>query len=162
MSPVTVHHMEAVFSIVRKIYELEPADPMEDLDVNAAVWGIFLNATLQTAVHLGQDHEANLRFVKNNLWNSVGQLFNDTGNIGMKTIVFKELTWISTSLSYSRAYQITNAKNLRLLRLCALFGKMGDGPIATWKSKIKWYSEKHSRQGTESHRRYADGVREEK
>ena len=59
MSPATVHHMEAVFSIVRKIYEREPDDPMDDLDVNMAIWGIFLNTTLQAAVHLGQDCEAN-------------------------------------------------------------------------------------------------------
>ena len=31
-------------------------------------------------------------------------------------------------------------QNLRLLRLCALCGENGDDPIATWKSKIKWYS----------------------
>ena len=46
MSPATVPHMETVFSIVRKIYEREPADPMEDLDVNVGIWGIFLNTTL--------------------------------------------------------------------------------------------------------------------
>ena len=51
---------------------------MDDLDVNMAIWGIFLNATLRAAVHLGQDYEANLRYVKNHLWNSVGQLFNGT------------------------------------------------------------------------------------
>ena len=33
MSPATVHHMEAVFSIVRKIYERGPDDPTDDLDV---------------------------------------------------------------------------------------------------------------------------------
>ena len=32
-------------------------------------------------------------------------------------------------------------QSLRLLRLCTLCGKMGDEPIATWKSKIKWYPE---------------------
>ena len=72
MSPATVHHMEAVFSIVRKIYEREPDDPMDDLNVNMAIWGILLNTTLQAAVHLGQDYEANLRFVMNHFWNSVG------------------------------------------------------------------------------------------
>ena len=45
---------------------------MDDLDVNMADWGIFLNATLRAAVHLGHDYEANLRYVKNNLWNCVG------------------------------------------------------------------------------------------
>ena len=49
--------METVFSIVRKIYEREPADPMEDLDVNAAIGCKFLHTTLQAAVHLGQDYD---------------------------------------------------------------------------------------------------------
>ena len=65
MSPATVHHMEAVFSVVRKIHERGPDDLVDELDVNMAICGIFLNITLQAAVHLGQDYEANLRFVKN-------------------------------------------------------------------------------------------------
>ena len=56
ISPDTVPHMETVFSIVRKIYEREPADPMDDLDVNMATC-FFLNTTLRAAVHLGQDYE---------------------------------------------------------------------------------------------------------
>ena len=78
ISPATVPRTDAVFSIVRKNFEREPADPMEDLDVNAAVWGIFPNTTLQAAVHLGQDHEASLRYVKTNLWNSVEQLHDSS------------------------------------------------------------------------------------
>ena len=38
---------------------------------------------------------------------------------------------------------------------------MGDDPIATWKSKIRWYSKKQSLQGYESNWRHADGVRVE-
>ena len=49
MSPATVLRMNAVFSIVRKIYGREPADNMEDLDVNAAAWSILLNTTLQSS-----------------------------------------------------------------------------------------------------------------
>ena len=73
VSPATIHHTEAVFSIVRRIYGREHDDPMNDSDVNMAILAIFLNATLRAAVHLGQDHEVNLRFVTKNLWNSVGQ-----------------------------------------------------------------------------------------
>ena len=47
VSQATVHHTEAVFLIVRKIYIREHDDTMDDLDVNMAVWGIFLNATLR-------------------------------------------------------------------------------------------------------------------
>ena len=71
VSPATIHHTEAVFSMVRRIYGREHDDPMNDLDVNMAFWCMFLNATLRAAVHLGEDYEVNLRYVKNNLWNSV-------------------------------------------------------------------------------------------
>ena len=43
----TVRHMEVVFSIVRAIYGREHDDPMNDLDVNMAIWGIFQNTTLR-------------------------------------------------------------------------------------------------------------------
>ena len=117
VSPATVHHTEAVFSIVRGIYGRQHDDPMDDLDVNMATWGIFLKATLRAAVHLGQDHEANLSCVKHHLWNSVGQLFNETGKLvseqkesGVSTVKFKDSTWMSTSFLCSRAHQITSAK----------------------------------------------------
>ena len=122
-SPATGHHMEAVFSIVRKIYERGPDDPMDDLDVNMAIWCSFLNATLQAAGHLGQDHEANLRFVKNHLRNSVGQLFNETGKLiserteitCVNTMNFTELAWMSTSLLCSNAFLYHQRQSLRLL-----------------------------------------------
>ena len=148
VSPATIHHTEAVFSIVREIYGRKHDDLMNDLDVNMAIWCTFLNATLRAAVHLGQDHQANLRYVKNNLRNSVGQLFNETGKLiseqkeitGVSTIDFKdamdvEKLFVQPSLSNHPR------QSLCLLRLCALCGKMGDDPIATWKSKIKCYSE---------------------
>ena len=59
VSPPTIHDTEAVFSVVRRIYEREHDDPMNDLDVNVATWDTFLNATLRAAVHLGQDCEVN-------------------------------------------------------------------------------------------------------
>ena len=56
MSPAVVPRVDTVFSIVRKIYDREPTDNMDDLDVNAAIWGLFLNTFLRAAVHLGQDY----------------------------------------------------------------------------------------------------------
>ena len=38
MSQDTSHYMEAVFSMVSKIYGKPPGDPMEDLNVNVAIW----------------------------------------------------------------------------------------------------------------------------
>ena len=97
-------------------------------------------------VRLGQDYEVNSRFVKNHLWKSLEQIFNESSRlirdqteiIGIKTIDFKELTWRSTSLLCSRAYQITNAQTYIFSDSVPCVGKMGDDPNAAWKNKIKW------------------------
>ena len=139
VSPATIHHTEAVFSIVRRIYGREHDDPMNDSDVNMAIGGIFLNATLRAAVHLRQDYEVNLRYVKNNLWNSVGQLFRETGKLisdqneitGLRTIAFQDATWMSTSLLCEQAYRFTNAQTYVFSASVLCVGKMGHDPIAT-------------------------------
>ena len=115
-----------------------------DLDENMAIWCIFLNDTLRAAVHLRQDYEANFRYVKNNLWSSAGQLFRETGELiseqkeitGASTSAFKDATWMSTCLLCSKACQFTNAKIYVFSDSVLCVGKMGDDPIATWKSKI--------------------------
>ena len=63
ISSAVVSYMDKVYSIAKKTYHRKPTDEMEDLDVNAAIWGMFLNTTLQAAVHLRQDNDQNLRFV---------------------------------------------------------------------------------------------------
>ena len=59
--------------MVRKIFGKPPGDPMEDLKVNMAIWGMFMNTTLQAAVHLGEDYDTNLHFAKNHIWDSLGK-----------------------------------------------------------------------------------------
>ena len=51
---------------------------MENLDVNAAMWGIFMSVTLQAAVHLGKDYTENLRSTKSQSKKSLRQLFQVT------------------------------------------------------------------------------------
>ena len=46
-------HGQKVYSIVTKTHEGGPTNEMDDLSVNAAVWEMFMNTTLQAAVHLG-------------------------------------------------------------------------------------------------------------
>ena len=74
----------------------EQDDPGDDLDVNMAILSTFLNTTLQAAVHLGQDYEANLRSVKYHLWNSVAQFFNETGKVISER---PEITGVNTIIS---------------------------------------------------------------
>ena len=114
------------------------------------------------------NHESNLRFLKNHLWNSVKQLFDEIGKLirgrteitGINTIDSEELTRMSTSLLHSRAYQYKNAEAYVFSDSVLCVAIMGDGPIATWKSKWNGIQIK-SFQGCESNRRHADGVRVE-
>ena len=119
--------------MVREIYGRQPGDLMKDLDVNLAIWKTFMNSTLRAAVHLGNDFDANLRYVKNHLCTTAGQLFRETEKLvsgqtqtaGTSLINFQDFRWMSTSFLHSQAYQFPTAKSLRLLRFCTLFGKDG-------------------------------------
>ena len=101
ISPETSHFLGAVFFMVRKIYGKPLGDPMEDLNVNLAIWRMFMDTTLRAAVHLGKDSDTNLRFVKNYLWKSTGQLFRETEKLisgqteitGISLINFQDLRW---------------------------------------------------------------------
>ena len=57
---VSSHSSPYGSSLLDRQEDLRPRtdDLMDDLDVNMAIRGIFLNATLRAAVHLGQDYEA--------------------------------------------------------------------------------------------------------
>ena len=86
--------------------------------MNKAVWCVFLNVTLQAAVHLGQDFMENLRFTKNQLLKSVKELFLVTEKLikdqreitGLTTLDCKQPSWRSTTLLFDKAIEITKAK----------------------------------------------------
>ena len=61
----------------------------------------------------------------------------ETEIIGLTTIDFKELTWRSTRLLRSRAYQITNAKTNIFSDSVLCVGKMGNDPSAARKNGMQ-------------------------
>ena len=105
MSPAAIHHTEAVFSIVREIYGREHDDLMDDLDVNMAIWGIFMNATLRAAVHLGQDCEANLQYVKNHLFTLIQGVRLALGSLNFEP-VFPCVLGIKIPCSWESPYEM--------------------------------------------------------
>ena len=71
--------MNKVFSIVGQASGRSPTDDLKDLDVNTAIWCIFMSVTLQAAaVHLGKDYTENLRSTKNQPLKSLKQFFQVT------------------------------------------------------------------------------------
>ena len=165
ISPAVVPHMEKVYSIIRKIYGQSPTDDLNDLDVNTAVWGVFLNVTLQEAVHLGRDHLESLRFTKNQLLKSVKQLSLVTEKLiedqkeisNLTTIDHEELTWRSTSLLCDNAFEITNAQTYIFADSVLCLGTMSDLPVEAWKNKKMVFGNSLS-QRSESNRWRTDGV----
>ena len=76
------------------------------------------------------------------LLHETGKLISEQKEIiGVSTMDLQDARWMSTSLLRKKAYWITNAKVYVFSDSVLCVGKMGDDPIATWKSKIKWYSE---------------------
>ena len=114
---------------------------MEDLDVNAAIRGM--------SVHLCQDYDQNLRFVKNNFWASLKKLFLETEKLiknrteitGVSTFDFEEFTWSATSLLCDKACQITKAKTYVFADSVLCLGGIEENLNEAWKVKIKWYFE---------------------
>ena len=147
ISSEVVSYVDKVYSTVRNTFDREPTDKMEDLIVNAAIWRMIMNATLQAAVHLGQDYDQNLRFVENRFWCSLKKLFKETEKliknkteiIGVSMIDYGDHTWSATSLLCDRIHQISTAKTYVIADSVLCLGDFQENPNEAWKEKIKWY-----------------------
>ena len=165
----TLEHFFAISPHHSLLYGRPSYDPMEDLDVNVAIWRVFMNATLKAAVHLRNDHDVNLRYGKIFFWRTTGQLFGDmeklisgqTETTGINLIDSKDLRWISTSLLHSRAHQYSTAKVYVFSDSVLCLGRMGDNPTQFWRNKIQWYSETNYVSELNRIDGKADGVRVE-
>ena len=141
--------------MVSKINGKQPNDPMEDLNVKSAIWRMFMNTTLQTAVHLWTDYETNFHYAKNRIWECLGQIIwwnektdlwivrnlwsENTRDRWFENYEFEDTAWRSVSLLCERVYHITNAKVYVFSDSELWMGKMRCDPNATWMKKIKWY-----------------------
>ena len=144
-----VPHMEKVFSTIRKIYDRKPTDDLKDLDVNTAIWCIFISVTLQAAVHLGRDNSQNPRSIKNQSSKSAGQLFRTTEKLvkeqteitGLSTINWDQPMCRESSLLCDRAVRIVRSNTCVFSDSVLCLGDISPEPVQAWKDKIKWYLE---------------------
>ena len=106
---------------------------MEDLDVNLALWGMFMNITLRAAVHLGKDSDTNLRFVKNLSVENNGTAFQGNKkadqwsdrNHWHKPDQFPRIKVGTDKFIAQSSLSMCHCQGLCLLWLCALLGKNG-------------------------------------
>ena len=124
----------------------KPGDSMEDLNLNMAIWGILMNTTLRAAVHLRKGYDKNLRFnISGNQRDSfqgnrkAGQ-WSDKNHWPKPDQLPRFAVGIDKLIALS-SLSICHCQSLRLLRLCALLGKMGEDPVQSWKQQSQWYSD---------------------
>ena len=60
-----MEYLNKVFSNLQQKMVYNPENEMLDIDVNALMWRMFTSATMDAAVHLGEDYEENLRSTRN-------------------------------------------------------------------------------------------------
>ena len=107
-----------------------------------------MNTALRASVHLGKDYDMNLRFVKNYLWKTTGQLFSETEKLisgqtattGASLLNIQDSRWVSTILLHRRAYKYATAKVNIFSDSVLCLGKKVDDPVESWKNKMEWYS----------------------
>ena len=110
-----------VYSIVRQTCDRGPTDETDDLNVKAVT-------TLQAAVHLGQDHDQNLRSVEYQFWNSLKKLCKETEKL------IKNQT-------ERQACCVTNVKTYVFADSVLCLGGLKENPNEVWKEKLKWHFE---------------------
>ena len=130
-----VHHMARVFSIVRQAYYRSSTDSMKDLDVNTAIWSIFMSVTLQAAVHLGKDYTENLRSTKNQPKKSLRQLFQVTERFYM----FKDTEAVIKMIITGRSPTMRHLSRTHRVAREWLFDRINLDP----KIQIKYIDTKH-------------------
>ena len=110
-----------------------------------------MNSTLEAAIHLGNDHDANLRHVKNSFWRSAGQLFRETERFisgqtettGISLIDSQDSRFkvVIDRLVAQSSLSICHCQGLRFFPIrCCVLGRR-DNSVESWKNQIQWYSE---------------------
>ena len=90
-----------------------------------------MTATLQAAVHQGNDCVDNFLSTKNQPKRTLKQLFNETRKLikdlkeirGKPVINWQQQTWQRTTLLTDKAVQLSNAKTQRIFRPSVVYGK---------------------------------------
>ena len=119
-------------------------DKIDDLDVNTAIWRIFLNVTLQAAFHLGQVHADfffdlsrinSLRSVKR-LFQTTEKLTTDLTEItGLITIGWKQLLWRENICYVTELLRSRTPKTYFFSDSVLCLGGISDRPVEAWENR---------------------------
>ena len=128
------------------------------LDLNAAIWGIFMSVTLQAAGHVGTDYTEIFRSARNQSKKSFRQLFQVTRKLitdrteitGLTTIDWQQLMLREreTTLLTDKAVHFATAETCVFSDSVLCLGGISPEPVGAWESKIRWFMESRYFSGT--------------
>ena len=115
---------------------------MNDLDTNSLIWGVFMSATLDAAVHLGKDYLENLHSMK------IRHERKDTCTCHRSSSQIKQrfkeyqdwlahTPWAKDNFLSDKAIQLSTAKVYEFSDAVLCLGKMNPHPesIDAWKKE---------------------------
>ena len=119
MLPHSVGYMDKVFTHARQKLGRPQEDKMEQVNTIARIWGLFTNASMKAAVHLGKDSEENLRVTKITEFTEIRPLFSITQNLifdqedeifGVSTMDWDQTPWMRSTLIHEHVMKLSTAK----------------------------------------------------
>ena len=136
ISVACVPHLEKVCSNLRQNIGRTSGDDMNDLDVNSLIWEMFLSATLDAAVHLGQGYLDNLHSAENQTQRTIKQLLDVTKKLITDQTEIQSFSkidrhtdpWQRTTLLTDKAVHLSTAKVYVLSDSVLCLGKMNPYP----------------------------------
>ena len=122
------------------------------MDVNSAIWVVFMSVTLQAAAHLGRDDSLILRSVKNQSSKSEEDLFQTTDKLikeqteitRLSTINWDQPMWRESSLLCDGAVRIMKSKTYVFSDSVQFLGGIIPEPVQAWKDNNELYLERLS------------------
>ena len=142
ISVACVPHLDKIYSNLGQKIGRTSRDDMNDLDSNSLVRRMFMTATLDAAVHLGQDYLENVNSTKNQTQRTIRQLFDVTQKLitDRKEIqVMSKINWHThlgqkTTLLTDKAVQLSTIKIDVFSDSVLCLGKMNPYPesIDAW------------------------------
>ena len=143
ISAASVPHLENVYSNLRQKIGRKSGDDTNDLDTNSLMWGIFMSATWDAAVHLAKDYLDNTPNCKAIDRRVTEVAHRSQRNSRSSLNGWYTHPWQRTTLLSDKAVRLSTAKVSVFCDSVLCLGKMHQHPeaIDAWKKKIEWFTE---------------------
>ena len=138
-SVANVPHLEKYSRTCDRNLVANQGGDMEDLEVNTSILRIFMTATLQAAVHLGNDYVENLLCTQNQLERTLKPSKGSERNPRNISDQLAATNLAQDNFLTDKAVQLSNAKTYVFSDSVLCMGRISGNPVKGLKEKIDWF-----------------------